>query len=231
MNKLQKVLIIEDSTEIIEAISFTIGIRWQKAKILSTGSGIKALAIVEKENPDIVILDLGLHDMSGFEVLKRIRVFSQVPVIILTVRSDEEDIVKGIEFGANDYIVKPFRQMELLSRIHNQIRGKSNEGNDSPLLEGSFQLHPVTREVIFGQKNIQLTPIESSLLSVLINNKGHVVTHVNLINEIWGSYDPDLVYSLKVHIRRLRQKLEKDPSNPTIILTKIGLGYYFKLPE
>ncbi|MDX9986819.1 MAG: helix-turn-helix domain-containing protein, partial [Dehalococcoidales bacterium] len=81
------------------------------------------------------------------------------------------------------------------------------------------------------QKNIQLTPIESSLLSVLINNKGHVVTHVNLINEIWGSYDPDLVYSLKVHIRRLRQKLEKDPSNPTIILTKIGLGYYFKLPE
>jgi two-component system KDP operon response regulator KdpE len=232
MSNLQKILIIEDSPEIVEAIDLTIGIRWPSAEILKTGSGTEALEMVEKEKPEIVILDLGLPDLNGFEVLKQLRAFSQVPVIILTVRSDESDIVKGLELGANDYIVKPFKQMELLSRVNNQIREISPaEPGASPLLTGKLQLYPTTHEVIFDSRHIDLTPIESNLLSALIMNKGQIVTHTNLIKKAWGEYYPDLTPSLKVHVRRLRQKLEADPSNPQIIMTKAGVGYYFVQPK
>jgi two-component system KDP operon response regulator KdpE len=232
MSNLQKILVIEDSPEIVEAIDLTIGIRWPTAEILKTGSGTEALEMVEKEKPELVILDLGLPDLNGFEVLKQLRSFSQVPVIILTVRSYESDIVKGLELGANDYIVKPFKQMELLSRVNNQIREISPTGPDeSPLLTGKLQLYPTTHEVIFNSRHIDLTPIESSLLSALIMNKGQIVTHTNLIKKAWGEYYPDLTLSLKVHIRRLRQKLESDPSNPQIIMTKAGVGYYFVQPK
>ncbi len=232
MSSLQKILVIEDSPEIVEAIDLTIGIRWPTAEILKTESGSDGLEMVEKENPDLVILDLGLPDLNGFEVLKQLRLFSQVPVIILTVRSDESDIVKGLELGANDYIVKPFKQLELLSRVNNQIREKSPaEPDESPLLTGKLQLYPTTHEVIFDSRHIDLTPIESSLLSALIMNKGQIVTHTNLVKKAWGEYYPELISSLKVHIRRLRQKLEADPSNPQIIITKTGVGYYFIQPK
>jgi two-component system KDP operon response regulator KdpE len=232
MSNLQKILVIEDSPEIVEAIDLTIGIRWPSATILKTESGCEGLEIVEKERPELVILDLGLPDLNGFEVLKQLRSFSQVPVIILTVRSDEADIVKGLELGANDYIVKPFKQMELLSRVNNQIREVSPVGPDgAPLVTDKLQLYPTTHEVIFNSRHIDLTPIESSLLSALIMNKGQIVTHTNLIKKAWGEYYPDLTPSLKVHIRRLRQKLESDPSNPQVIMTKTGVGYYFVQPK
>ncbi|MCW4025847.1 MAG: response regulator transcription factor [Candidatus Bathyarchaeota archaeon] len=231
MIDLQKILVIEDSPEIVEAIDLTIGIRWPRTKIIATESGVESLELIEKEKPDLVILDLGLPDLNGFEVLRRLRLFSQVPVIVLTIRSDEADIVKGLELGANDYIVKPFRQMELLSRVNNQIRKETSESNNPPILTDKLQLYPATHEVISNNRHINLTPIESSLLSTLMINAGQVVTHANLIKKAWGEYYPELSLSLKVHIRRLRQKLESDPSKPKIILTKVSVGYYFNQPE
>ena len=112
-----RILIIEDDQSIVEAISLALQIIWPDAKLLSTHLGEKGIELLQSENPDVIILDLGLPDISGFEVLKRVRLFSEVPILILTVRSDEADIVKGLEWGADDYVIKPFRQMELLSRI------------------------------------------------------------------------------------------------------------------
>jgi two-component system response regulator VicR len=228
MASLRTILVVEDNEEVVEAIKLTLGIRWPEAKVLTTGRGVEALEIVAIEKPEIVILDLGLPDISGFDVLKRLRTFSNVPVIVVTVRGDEADIVRGIELGANDYIVKPFRQLELLARVYNQIRSKAINQDDSPLFSGQLTLFPSTHEVNVGLKRIQLTPIESNILSSLLRNIGQVVTHTALATAVWGEYYPGATQSLKVHVRRLRQKLEANPSSPKFILTKAGVGYYLE---
>ena len=226
MHSRKTILVVEDSEEVVEAIKLTLSIRWPEAKVLTTGRGVEALDMVAAEKPEIVILDLGLPDISGFDVLKRLRAFSNVSVIIVSVRGDEADIVRGIELGANDYIIKPFRQMELLARVHNQIRGWATLQDAAPLFTEHLTLYPGTHEVNIGAKCIQLTPIESNILSSLMRNVGQVVTHTALATAVWGEYYPGVNQSLKVHVRRLRQKLEVNPSSPKFILTKAGLGYY-----
>ncbi|MFC2067664.1 response regulator transcription factor [Chloroflexota bacterium] len=122
-----KLLLIEDDSDIVEAISLAFQIRWPEAQVISTQSGKKGVGLVESVQPDIVILDLGLPDIDGFTVLRKIRLFSQVPIIIVTVRADESDIIKGLEWGADDYIIKPFRQLELLARVKAQIRRQGQD--------------------------------------------------------------------------------------------------------
>lgn len=231
MRNLPLFLLVEDSEEIAEAIRLTLSVRWPEAKVITTGNGAESLKLIQKEKPELVILDLGLPDMSGFEVLKRLRGFSRVPVIILTVRGDETDIVRGLELGANDYITKPFRQMELLSRVNNQIRREARAPEDSPLFCGHLRLHPSTHEAYIGTVQVKLTPIESKLLAAMMRNAGQIVTQASLASEVWGGYYPDAAQSLKVHIRRLRQKLEANPSSPELILTRAGVGYYLNKPE
>lgn len=225
-----KVLIIEDAPEIVESVSLAFRIRWPEAKVVAAGLGEKGIEMAETEKPDAVILDLGLPDISGYDVLKEIRLFSDVPVIILTVRGDEADIVKGLEWGADDYIVKPFRQLELLSRIRALLRRQSGEG-ESVLVCGNLSFNPVTSELIFNGKNIGITPTESRILHELIKNPGQVVPHAALAEAIWGDDYPGAADSLKVYVRRLREKLESDSSNPKLILTKPGVGYMLVKPE
>ncbi len=143
-----KILIIEDDQQIVEAIILAFQIRWPEAEVISTQLGEKGVDLVETEKPNVVILDLGLPDISGFDVLKQIRLFSDIPVIILTARSEETDIVKGLEWGADDYIAKPFRQLELLSRVKALIRRKSRTVNESEIINlGNLCFNPTTGDL------------------------------------------------------------------------------------
>ena len=226
-----KVLIIEDDQEIVESISLAFQIRWPEAKVISTHLGEEGIVLVESENPDVVILDLGLTDISGFEVLKQVRLFSSVPILILTVRLDEADVVKGLEWGADDYVFKPFRQLELLSRIKALTRRAGSLAEETPLVCGQLRFRPSTRQLLYNEKEITLTPTEGCVLHQLMKNAGQVVTHSRLAESLWSRDYPDARRSLKVYIRRLREKLEVDPSNPEIILTKTGIGYLLAKPS
>jgi two-component system KDP operon response regulator KdpE len=179
----------------------------------------------------VVILDLGLPDISGFDALKQIRLFSDVPIIILTVRADEADVVKGLEWGADDYMVKPFRQLELLARVMALARRTSYTPEIGPVSCGTMQLEPSTGQLTCGGNKVNLTPTESAILRQLMINNGNVVTHSNLAETVWGDDYPGSGESIKVYIRRLRQKIEQDPDNPELILTRAGLGYLLVKPE
>ena len=220
-----KVLIIEDDQEIIEAISLAFQIRWPEAKLVSTYMGEEGVALVESENPDVVIIDLGLPDISGFEVVKQIRLFSTVPIMVLTVRAEEADIVRGLEWGADDYMVKPFRQLELLSRIMALTRRQGSLADGTPLVCGQLRFDPTTGELFKGENRIKITLTEGYILQKLMKNAGQVVTYDNLAESVWGEDYPDAAASLKVYIRRLREKIEVLPSDPRIIITKTGIGY------
>jgi two-component system response regulator VicR len=185
---------------------------------------------VETEEPDIVILDLGLPDISGFEVLSQTRLFSHVPIIILTVRADESDVVKGLEWGADDYILKPFRQLELLARVKALIR-RQTPSEEETIVSGQLQLESTSGQVHFEGREIALTITESRILAHLMRNAGHVVTHSSLAEAVWGNDYPGAADSLKVHIRRLREKIEPSPSQPKLILTKAGVGYFLARTE
>ncbi len=224
------VLIIEDDREIVEAISLTFQIRWPELKVVSTHLGEKGVELVESEAPDIVILDLGLPDISGFDVLRQIRLFSSVPTIILTVRADESDVVKGLEWGADDYITKPFRQLEFLARVKALIR-RQHPSEKEALAYGPLRLDTTTGQLHRDRKEIALTITENHILSHLMKNAGHVVTHSSLAEAVWGDDYPGAADSLKVHIRRLREKIEVDPSHPQFILTRTGVGYSLAKPE
>jgi two-component system response regulator VicR len=225
-----KILIIEDDQQIVEAITLAFQIRWPEAKLVSTQQGEKGIELVENEKPDIVILDLGLPDINGYDVLKQIRMFSEIPILILTARTEESDIVKGLEWGADDYMIKPFRQLELLSRIKALTRRKSNADSESPLSIGPISFNPSTGQLVFNQKEISLTPTEGRILHHLMRNAGQVVTHSSLADAVWGEDYPGAVDSLKVYIRRLREKLEIEPQQPQLIITKAGIGYLMIKP-
>ena len=220
-----KVLVVENDRDIVEAISLAFKIRWPGAQVISTHLGEKGVELVESESPDIVILDLGLPDISGFEVLRQVRLFSSVPIIILTVRAEEADIIKGLEWGADDYITKPFRQLELLSRVQVQLRRQSSLSEAAPLICGPLQFDPSSRQIRYGEKEVSLTATESQIIYQLMRNAGRVVTHSDVAEGVWGVDYPGAIDSLKVYIRRLREKLEEDPSHPRLILTKAGIGY------
>jgi two-component system response regulator VicR len=225
-----KVLIVEDDHEIVEIISLAFEIRWPEAELVSTHLGEQGISMVETEEPDVVILDLGLPDISGFDVLKEVRTFSTVPILILTVRGEEADIVKGLEWGADDYMVKPFRQLELLSRIKALTR-RAGGGSGDTLVYGDLRYNPTTMELTRGDTEIKLTRTEGNILHKLMSNVGQVVIYSSIAESVWGDDYPDAVDSLRVYIRRLREKIEENPDSPVIILTKTGVGYLMAKPD
>ncbi|MFC1988741.1 response regulator transcription factor [Chloroflexota bacterium] len=220
-----KILIIEDDTEIQEVVAMVFKMRWPDADLVFSKLGEEGIELVERENPDIVILDLGLPDISGFDVLKQVRMFSKIPILILTARGDESDIVAGLEWGADDYLVKPFRQLELMARVKALIRRASSFDDQVPLVHGQFRFEPTTGQLIYEDREIDVTRTESFILQHLLRNAGKVVTYSSLAEEVWGLDYPDAVHSLRVYVRRLREKVEDDPGNPQIILNKPGIGY------
>ena len=222
-----KLLIIEDDPEIQEIISIDFDMSWPGVEVVPSLEGEKGIELSETEKPDIIILDLGLPDISGFEVLKEIRSFSNVPIIILTVKGEEQNKVRGLELGADDYVVKPFSPVELLARVRAVLRRSEAIPLGGGLLKfGKLAIDPGVRKVTLDGEEIRLTPTEYKLLYFLAMNEGRVLTREILMSRVWGEEYLDSPDRLKTCIRRLRRKVENDPPNPRIILTQRG-GYMF----
>jgi DNA-binding response OmpR family regulator len=222
------ILIIDDDNAIIENLALTFKVGWPEACLIWTGLGEEGVDMVESESPDLVILDLGLPDISGFEVLKRIRLFSKVPVLILTVREDEPAIVKAFDLGVNEYIFKPFRQMEILARLKALAKNSNAEYSNALIKYGPFKFNPSTHTVKYNERTISLTKSEFLLLQHLAINHGKVVTYSSIAENIWGTDYPASEKAIRVYIRQLRKKIEKTPEKPEIILTESKVGYYIK---
>ena len=228
-----KVLLIEDAEEIVDTISLCFELRWPGVNIISTAEGGQGLTLAETVSPDVVILDLGLPDMDGFEVLKEIRAFSNVPVIIVTVRGEEIDKIKGLELGADDYITKPFSHMEFLARIQAVLRRASvpeSKVKEKPFHSSRLNIDFTTRTVLVDGQPVKLTPTEYNLLHYLIMNIDTTLTHRALLEKVWGEEYLDSPEYLKVYIQRLRNKLEVDSSKPQLIISQRGIGYKFARP-
>jgi len=223
-----KILIVEDSLDIQEAISLCFEIHWSEAQIYTVRLGADGITKVESESPDIVILDLGLPDIDGFKVLKEIRTFSDVPVISLTVRGEEIDKVRGLELGADDYILKPFSHMELLARVKAVLRRSHMtelKEDEKIIFSPTLAIDFSSRIIIKDSQKIKLTPTEFNLLRYMARNEGKVLTHHTLLSKVWGEEYTDSSDYLKVYIQRLRDKLEIDPANPSILISERGVGY------
>jgi DNA-binding response OmpR family regulator len=225
-----KALIIDDDDGIIQLVSLCLGLIWPDIKITWSHLGGEGVSLVKSVSPDLVVLDLGLPDMSGYDVLKTIRGFSKVPVIVLTVRNEEVDVVKSFELGADDYIAKPFRQFEFLARVRSAVSRFVPSTADSAELRatyGDFHFDSSLRKLEFRNKTIELTTSESVTLRCLLENAGRVVSHKDIAQQIWGRPVPDAVKIIRVYIRHLREKIEDDPNNPVLIATRSGEGYLF----
>ncbi len=226
-----KVLVIEDDAEIVEFISIAFDVGWRDTKLISSHQGKGAIELVESESPDMVILDLGLPDVSGFEVLKDIRLFSDVPVIIVTVRDSETDIVKGLNLGADEYIVKPFGQLEILARVKAVLRCRQRCPElPETIIFGPLKFNLSSSSLSYESREIHLTRTECLIIYELLSNAGHLVTYSKLAEAVWGDYYPNAPDTLRVYIRRLRAKIEVEPGYSRLIHTKTGLGYLMKLP-
>ena len=198
---------------------------WPEVEVQCSASGERGIVIANSMHPDIVTIDLGLPDITGFEVIKGIRSFSNVPIIVLTVREEEISIVKALTIGADEYVVKPFGQMELIARIRAVLR-RTEDTSQEPLLEyGGLSLDIPKRMLRYRDKEVILTGTECTVIEQLIRRGGLVTTRVSLAEKIWGdSFISD--NAIKVYIRHLRQKIEDDPSDPKVIKTRFGIGYY-----
>ena len=228
-----KVVVIDDSPEIIEVVSLCFQLRWSDTDIISAATGAKGLELIEAESPDVVILDIGLPDMDGFQVLRELRRFSQVPVIMLTVRGEDTDVAKGLELGADDYITKPFSHIELVARVQavlRRVQGLPVTTEERPFVSGKLSVNFTSNEVKLGGKPVKLTSTESRLLYLLIRNEGRLVSHENLLTKVWGETYVDARDILRVHIQHLRQKLGDSVESPSIIVTEHGMGYKFVRP-
>jgi len=228
-----KVVVIDDSPEIIEVVTLCFQLRWGNTTVLAANDGTKGLELVEKESPDLVILDIGLPDTDGFQILREIRRFSTVPVVMLTVKSEDTDIAKGLELGADDYVTKPFSHIELLARVQAVMRrakGAPAPAEEQPYTSGKLHVDFARNEVTVDGKPVKLTSTEYKLLYYLIQNEGRLLSHENLLTKGCGEAYRDARDLLRVHIQHLRQKLGDSVESPSIIVTEHGMGYKFVGP-
>lgn len=226
-----KILLIEDSVEITKGVSLIFKLRWPDATVLSSFEGERGIRLAEEESPDIIILDINLPDMIGFDVLEGIRSFSDVPVIILTVRDDEIDELKGLELGADDYIVKPFSPAALLSRVRAVLRRVgvhdfTEETSLPSLAFGNIVVNFQSGEVMLDSTLVHLTPNERKIFYCLARNEGKLVTQEALRKQVWGAEARYIDKSvLKRYIYQLRSKLGDNDQSPQFILNERGIGY------
>ncbi|NRQ51118.1 response regulator transcription factor [Aeromicrobium stalagmiti] len=217
------VLAVDDDPAILRTLS--INLRARGYDVETAGDGRSALQIVDERIPDVVILDLGLPDLDGVTVLKQLRGFTRVPVVVLSARHESDDKVEALDEGADDYVTKPFDMEELLARVRAAIRRSGAE--DAPLVVevGDIRLDVTERQAVRGGEEVRLTPTEWHIVEVLARHEGRLVRQSDLLHEVWGpGYDRETNY-LRVYLAQLRRKLEVDPSRPTIFLTDPGIGY------
>jgi two-component system KDP operon response regulator KdpE len=229
-----QILVVDDEPDVVESVRLGFTLQWRDVDVVGAGEGEAALDIVEREHPDIVLLDVGLPGMDGFEVLRQIRAFSDVPVLMLTARDDAMDKVKGLELGADDYVTKPFNHLELMARVKAVLRRLEMPAPASrapSFKAGDLEVDFAKQEARLQGARLDLTPTEYKLLYHLVRNAGHTLEHGTLLAKVWGREYVDEVDYIRVYIRRLRDKLGDSPDAPRYIQTERGLGYRFIAPS
>ena len=223
-------LVVDDEQQIRRFLRAAFELDGFAVEEAETGQG--ALRLATLKHPDLVILDLGLPDMDGGEVLERLRAWSSVPLIVLSVRSNEAEKVRLLERGADDYVVKPFGMAELLARAQAAMRRYVRVSMGEPVIKiGPLSIDLAARIVTIDGERVMLTPKEYRLLQLLAQHPGNVITHQFLLKEIWGSPHMQDTHYLRIFMRKLRQKIEADPTQPRMLLTELGIGYRLVAPD
>lgn len=227
----KKALVVDDEKLIVKGIRFSL--EQDGMEVDCAYDGEEALDMAKKKEYDIILLDVMLPKLTGFEVCQQIREFSNTPIVMLTAKSEDMDKILGLEYGADDYITKPFNILEVKARIKAIMRRttiKDNgKGNEQLIVQsGDMKVDRESRRVFIGEKEVNLTTKEFEVLELLIMNPGKVYGRENLLKIVWGEDYPGDVRTVDVHIRRLREKIESNPSEPVYVHTKWGLGYFFK---
>ena len=220
------VVLIEDEPQIRRFLRATLA--GQGYRLYEATTGADGVIEVGSRQPDVVIIDLGRPDMDGLEVILRVREWTSVPIIVLSARGQERDKVTALDAGADDYVSKPFSAGELLARIRVALRhtaGASHEGDDAVFKVGELRVDLVRRQVFVADKEVHLTPIEYKLLTTLVHHAGKVVTHQQLLREVWGPSHTEQAHYARVYMAHLRHKLEAEPARPRYLLTEPGVGY------
>lgn len=222
------ILLVEDEKNICDFISTSLSA--QDYRISTAHTGKEALPIITSQCPDLILLDLGLPDMDGMEIIRQVRTWSSVPIIVLSARTQEQEKVRALDLGADDYLTKPIGTSELLARIRTALRHSNRLNTDSPLYKRPFHAKGLTIDfekhlVSVDGKNVHLTQIEFKIISLLAQNSGRVMTYDTIISNIWGPYADDDNSILRVNMAHIRRKLEQNPAEPQYVFTEIGIGY------
>jgi len=230
MNDNELILLVEDEPQMRRFLRITL--QGNGYRLIESVTGQDGLTQVATRNPDVVLLDLGLPDIDGLEVTRRLREWSSVPIIVISAREQEEDKIKALDAGADDYLTKPFGAGELLARIRVALRHviTQNGGSENPLFViDNMRIDLAKRQVFLDDKEIHLTPIEYRLLAVLVKHAGKVITHSQLLKEVWGAAYADQNHYLRIYMAQLRHKLEPDPARPRFFINEPGVGYRLKI--
>lgn len=222
-------LIVEDDRQIRSFIRFSL--KTQDYLSVEASNGKEALASIVADRPDIMILDLGLPDMDGLSIIKKVRTFSDMPIIVVSARDQDREKVEALDAGADDYLTKPFSINELLARIRVILRHCRNTA-ENPVPQsvyriGDLEVDLEKHRVVLKGEEIHFTPMEFSILALMVKNSGKVLTHSYILKEVWGTYLESDAQSLRVFMANIRRKLESDPARPRYIFTEVGIGYRF----
>ncbi|HWP09506.1 MAG TPA: response regulator [Polyangiaceae bacterium] len=224
------VLIIEDEAAMRRVLRSALG--GQGYRVWEAGGVAEGLNAFASRSPQAVLLDLGLPDGEGLEVVARIRETSEVPIVVISARGEEREQVQALDGGANDYVTKPFREAELLARLRAVLRSAARASRYASTLHiGALRIQCFERRVYLNDVEVALTPTEFSLLQVLARDAGRVITHRKLLRQVWGAEYVDDIQYLRVFMKQLRQKLEQDPLRPRLLLTTPGVGYQLRPPD
>jgi two-component system KDP operon response regulator KdpE len=221
-----RVLLVEDDAAMRRFLRASLGAHG--FRLVEAVSAREALALAASHNPEIVLLDLGLPDGDGIELAKRLRAWSQVPIIVLSARGRDDDKVAALDAGADDYLTKPFSLKELLARMRVALRHASRSGGGDPaepITVGTLSVDLVRRRVTVAGREVHLTPLEYRLLALLAGHAGRVLTHAQILREVWGPGHVESTHYLRVYMTQLRRKVEPDPSCPALLVTEPGVGY------
>lgn len=225
-----KILIVEDEEDLVRLLRFKL--ESEGYQILAACDGVQGLQIIQKHHPQLVLLDLMMPRMNGWETCRRIRELSDVPIIVLTAVGGELNVVRGLELGADDYITKPFSLVELMARVRAALRRYKYPITENCMtqVDERLQVDGKRCQAVVDGETVTLSPKEFKLLSCFLDNAGRVLTHQSLLTQVWGwEYAEETDY-LKVYVHHLRKKIEEDPRRPSYILTERGLGYRFQMP-
>jgi len=224
-----KILVVDDEELLVKGIRFNL--ENEGYEVITGSDGLQAIELAKSEKPDLIVLDLMMPNVDGLQACQEIRQFSEVPVIMLSAKSEDMDKLMGFEQGADDYLTKPFNILELKARIRALLR-RANQKNEQPknerITSGILTVASTERNAYKGDLCVDLTAKEFDLIELLIHNPGRVFSRENLLDTVWGYEFRSDIRTVDVHIRRLREKLEPNPADPEYILTKWGVGYYFK---